>query len=188
MLNTPPTPRKSLGLLAVCLTLLAAVMFMSPAPVLAEGESSDQKSGETHERWEDADRVRVSFWGKDGDGEDDDDEEDYDDDEDWDEEEEHLEWFLAEIEVYESLMELVFTMTEVASKEETAAVAAIMAVEEHAEGPEEIAEFFTGVLPEVTNPVVERAIRLQLIDTYAELEDREKVIEQLRALIVTPAK
>ena len=110
---------------------------------------------------------------------------DDDDDEDeyWEEEEEELEWFMIEVELYSELLELVLTYEEIASDAGTAGVAAVMAVEEHVQEASEAATLFEEMLPQVTNPTVERAIRLKLVDVYGEMDQPEKSIEQLKLLI-----
>ncbi|MEM9916327.1 MAG: hypothetical protein AAF911_15335 [Planctomycetota bacterium] len=113
--------------------------------------------------------------------------EDFDDEDDedeyWEEEEEELEWFMIEVGLYSELLELVLTYEEIANDPGKAGVAAVMAVEEHVQEASEAAALFEEMLPQVTNPTVERAIRLKLVDVYGEMDQPEKSIEQLKLLI-----
>lgn len=109
--------------------------------------------------------------------------EEHDEDEDWEEEGEELEWFMVEVELYGQLLDLVLTFEDIVAEESTAAIAAVMAVEEHIEDPAERAAFFEEMLNESKHSTVKRAIRLKLVDVYAELQQPEKVLEQLKALI-----
>ena len=108
---------------------------------------------------------------------------DDDDDDDWEEIEEEMEWFLMEVEMYSELLDVVTQVHEIAEDPDVAGVAAVLAVEEHTEGPTEAAAFLEGLLPEARSDTVRRAIRLQLVDFYTESDQPEKSREQLRQLI-----
>lgn len=111
--------------------------------------------------------------------------EDHDGDEDdWEDIEEEMSWFLMEVEMYQQLLEVVLSVHEIADKSSVAGVAAVLAVEEHFEGPAESAAFLEGLLPKVADPTVARAIRLQLVDFYAESDQPEKSRAQLEMLIL----
>lgn len=121
--------------------------------------------------------------------EDDQEEQRYEDDEDqesedweWDEEEE-MEWFFVEVEMYQKLLEIVSQSHRIAADPSVAAVAGVLKVEEHADEPSDTAAFLEGLLPQVHDATVIRAIRFQLVDTYAEMDQPEKSLEQLRLLI-----
>ncbi|MEM7624007.1 MAG: hypothetical protein AAF333_00100 [Planctomycetota bacterium] len=108
---------------------------------------------------------------------------DHDDDEDWDELEEEMEWFLMEVEMYSELLDVVAQVHEIAADPDVSGVAAVLAVEEHTDGPAAAAGFLEGLLPEARSDTVRRAIRLQLVDFYTESDQPEKSQEQLRLLI-----
>lgn len=116
---------------------------------------------------------------------------DHDDNNDHDEHEEdedhfdEMEYFVLELETYGRLLDLVHSFAEVAESPGRSGVAAVMAVEEHAGEPEEIVDFFESILDDVENEVVKRAIRLKLVDMYAEIGNREAALDQLRMLITT---
>ncbi|MEO0515342.1 MAG: hypothetical protein AAF086_08630 [Planctomycetota bacterium] len=113
---------------------------------------------------------------------------DEDEDEDWEDEDEELEWFMVEVELYAQLLDLVLTFEDIASDAGTAGVAAVMAVEEHVDEPADAAALYEEMLPQVTNATVERAIRLKLVDVYAEMDQPEKSVEQLKQLIAGSAE
>ncbi|MEM6392071.1 MAG: hypothetical protein AAF797_04800 [Planctomycetota bacterium] len=100
------------------------------------------------------------------------------------EEEEEVEGFLLDIELFERLLGLVETMKEIADSPTLSAVAAVMGVEDHVEGPGEMVEMLEPLLEESDDETVQRVIRFKLIDAYSELDQPEKVKEHLRALIL----
>lgn len=176
MNNTPmkssdskPTPLTWLSRWAALLTLLIAcgLVTTSVAP----------------HAWAAEDDEREEFEDDDMDRDEDEDEDEEWDQEDWEEEMEEFEWYVVELEMYGQLLELVLTYDEIASDPGTAGVAAVMAVEEHVEEASEAAALFEEVLPDVTNPKVERAIRLKLVDVYGDMDQPQKSLEQLKLLM-----
>mgnify|MGYP006271329439 FL=1 len=153
-------------------TLFAAVPLATPASIaLAEEDPESHQHHDDHDAHDERHHE----------------DEEHDEGEHGFEMEEHrfdMEMFMIELETYQILLEMVNRFTEIAAEPETAAVAAVMGVEEHAE-PERVADFFEDVLADTTNPIVERAIRLKLVDVYAQLDDREAVFDQLRTLIAS---
>ncbi len=112
-------------------------------------------------------------------------EDDWEDD--WDEEEyyEELGEHFVEIELYSELMGLVFDMTEIAENPTASGVAAVFAIEDHVESPEQAIEFLESVLEDVENPAIERAVRLQLSDMYSVEGNSQAALDQLRELITS---
>lgn len=172
-MTTPPnrptahSPNASLSRWTLLIALLLASVLM--CSVTTPTAWADDHDEDRRERQRDRDH--------------DEDREDEDEDE-WEDEEEDFDWFMVEVELYAQLLDLVLTFEDIASDASTAAVAAIMSVEEHTEDPADAAALFEEVLPQVDNPTVIRAIRLKLVDVYAELDQPEKSIDQIKRLIV----
>jgi preprotein translocase subunit SecA len=53
------------------------------------------------------------------------------------------------------------------------------------ERPSEAIDFFEKLLPDVKNEVVERAIRIQMVDLYKANNEPEKALDEMRQLILT---
>ncbi|MBB6431112.1 hypothetical protein [Algisphaera agarilytica] len=163
--DSKPAPLTWLSRWAALLALLIAcgvfTTAVAPTAWAAEDDDLEEVEGDDMEGDEDEE------WGE----------------EDWEEEIEEFEWYVVELEMYGQLLQLVLTYDEIASDPGTAGVAAVMAVEEHVEEASEAAALFEEVLPQVTNPRVERAIRLKLVDVYGDMDQPEKSLEQLKLLI-----
>lgn len=101
-----------------------------------------------------------------------------------DDHDDEVEGFLLDIELFERLLGLVQTMKEITESPTLSAVAAVMGVEDHVEGPGEMVEMLEPLLEASDDETVKRAIRFKLIEAHSELDQPEKVKEHLRALIL----
>lgn len=85
-------------------------------------------------------------------------------------------------------LELVDRYSKIANDPSTAGVAAVISTADilRPQGPKAIIEHFQKLLPDVKDPAVERAIRLQLADMYRQTQEPALAIEQLSHLIKAP--
>ncbi|WP_432797174.1 hypothetical protein [Poriferisphaera sp. WC338] len=102
---------------------------------------------------------------------------------DFEDELDEFELFQGQIDLVQSLLDVVDQVAEIAKKPSLSAVAAVMAAEDYFDEPEEYAAFLNGVLPETKDPTVRRAIYLRLADTYKETDQRDKGLVYLKKLI-----
>ena len=83
----------------------------------------------------------------------------------------------------ERYLDLMQKFTRLAEDPAAAGIAGVFASKDLFGGdgdPAKAIEFFNGVLPEVKNEAVQRAVRIQLIDLYKKSGQRDKALEQLR--------
>ena len=88
------------------------------------------------------------------------------------------------LEMFQRLLGLIQQYASIAESETTAGVAAVMSVEEHAGGRKRAIKALEGMLPNVTNDTIKRAIHLKLVDHYGEMDDQDKAMEHLKQLIL----
>lgn len=114
-------------------------------------------------------------------GHDDEDDHDEEDWEEWGEEYEEYAMWMGEMEIYSTLLELIEQYTVIATDGEKAAIAAVLAVDEHLE-PDQARKFLGEMLAASPKASVKRAIHMKMLDLYDE-QDTESVKQHLRALI-----
>lgn len=121
---------------------------------------------------------------------DDEDEGDFEDEEEWEEEEWGMEEAMFEVEImkghldmYHSLLEIVNGMNEVTSDPTATALMALHTAKDLAHEEEDHAEFLEEGLDKIKDAAVRRAIRLQLAELYAEMDQPERAREHLARLI-----
>lgn len=112
---------------------------------------------------------------------DDDDEHDEEDWEEWGDEYEEFEMMMGEIEMYSTLLELIEQYSDIAKDSNKAAIAAVLAVDEHLD-TDEARQFLNEMLAANPKPEVKRAIHLKMLDLHDE-QDTGAVKRHLRALI-----
>ncbi|MFT3788392.1 MAG: hypothetical protein QM770_19840 [Tepidisphaeraceae bacterium] len=89
------------------------------------------------------------------------------------------------LELIRGFQSIVDGFCEIGADPAKSAVAAVMSAGDvlRAKGPAEAINYFEKLLPEVNNPTVERAIRLQLIDLYRASNQSDKALEHATKLI-----
>ena len=93
---------------------------------------------------------------------------------------------MKQVEMLRGYLELVDRYTHLANNATNTGIAAVLTSSDllKARGNDAAIEYFTKLLPEVKDPAVQRAIRLQLIDLYTNAKQSDRALEQLRALMV----
>ena len=96
---------------------------------------------------------------------------------------------IKQVEMLRGHLELVDRYTRLSSNSTSAGVAAVISAAEvlKTRGNDAAIEYFSKLLPEVKDPAVQRAVRLQLSDLYKASNQGDKALEQLRALITSDA-
>lgn len=84
-------------------------------------------------------------------------------------------------------LEVVDRYSQIAMDPGASGVAAVVAASEiyRARSPEEAISFFNGMLPQVKNEAVQRAIRIQLSELYRVRGQNDKALEQLKILMTS---
>ncbi len=187
------TSWKHLPLWIVALALMGLVMFgVGPADRSARAEPTSSVRVESP-RFADppalAGRLAVAMADHDDDEDEDEPREDDGDEaeEEWEELERHMMHLRAgrmEMETFIALIEIVDEYTELVMDDDTAAVAAVLAVEDKVEELDDAVEFLEDVLGDVESNKVRRAIRLKLADGYGAMGDDEAALKHLRAVII----
>lgn len=96
----------------------------------------------------------------------------------------HAELRAMELENIRGMMEMIHAFTEIAEDPQRAAVAAIFVTREHAESPHQAAGLLERALEEQDDPTVRRAIRLTLLTLYADIDEGERALPHLKALVM----
>jgi hypothetical protein len=93
---------------------------------------------------------------------------------------------MRQVEVMRGFLEVVERYSRLAHDPSNAGVAAVIGAHEilKSQGPEAGIEYFSKLLPEVKNAAVHRAIQIQLADLYKNSGQKDKALEQLRALMI----
>lgn len=100
------------------------------------------------------------------------------------EEREEFEEMMMHIEMFNQALKLVDRITEITGDKSRTGVAAVMGLEEHHEEPAEVVAALEGLLPQVSDPQVQRAIRFKLAEFYGETDQQDKARRQLELLIL----
>jgi hypothetical protein len=98
---------------------------------------------------------------------------------------EHMPPEMMKVEMLRGYIELVDHFSRLAHDPGASGVAAVITAGEmlKARGTDAAIDYFTKVLPEVKDPTIQRAIRLQLADLYKTSGQQDKALEQLRILM-----
>ncbi|MBX2850565.1 MAG: hypothetical protein KTR15_02320 [Phycisphaeraceae bacterium] len=126
-----------------------------------------------------------------GEDEDNDDEDwENEDEEDWDDEEWGMEEAMFEVEILNQHLEMVNKLLEIVEGSRaitgdatSTALMALITAEDMFDEPEQYVYFLEKELPKVKDVAIRRAIHLQLVESYAELEMLDKVKQHLSLLI-----
>lgn len=181
------TTQQRLFLLALFFSCcgIVGLSFWTPS---AEAQSRDTFCDD-HEENEFEDEEDFNDEDEDGQGDEeeweDEDEEDWEDEEEWGMEEAmfEVEILNQHLEMVNKLLEIVNGSREITSDPTATALLAIVTAQDMFEEPEQYVYFLEQELPKVKDVAVRRAIHLQLIESYAELEMPDKVKEHLSLLI-----
>jgi hypothetical protein len=92
---------------------------------------------------------------------------------------------MQQYEMLRSYIEVVDRFSKLAQDPQAAGVAAVVSASDllRQRGPDKAIGYFNKVLPEVSDPAVRRAIRIQLADLYKQTGETEKALEQLDMLM-----
>jgi hypothetical protein len=92
---------------------------------------------------------------------------------------------MQQYEMLRSYIEVVDRFSKLAQDPQAAGVAAVVSASDllRQRGPEKAIGYFNKVLPDVADPAVRRAIRIQLADLYKQVGETEKALEQLDLLM-----
>jgi hypothetical protein len=93
---------------------------------------------------------------------------------------------MKQVEMLRGYLELVDRYTHLSSNSTNSGIAAVLTASDllKARGAEVAIDYFTKLLPDVKDPAVQRAIRIQLSDLYTNSKQSDKALEQLRALML----
>ena len=93
---------------------------------------------------------------------------------------------MKQVEMLRGYLELVDRYTHLSSNSTNSGIAAVLTASDllKARGAEVAIDYFTKLLPDVKDPAVQRAIRIQLCDLYTNSKQSDKALEQLRALML----
>jgi len=94
------------------------------------------------------------------------------------------------VRLFRGYLDLVQQMTELAKDPSASGVSAVMTANDilKARSNNDAIAFFADILPSVKDPVIQRAIRLQLVDLYKNSNQHDKALVELKALIVPPTQ
>jgi len=94
------------------------------------------------------------------------------------------------VRLFRGYLDLVQQMTELARDPSASGVSAVMTANDilKARSNNDAIAFFADILPSVKDPVIQRAIRLQLVDLYKNSNQHDKALVELKTLIVPPGE
>jgi predicted negative regulator of RcsB-dependent stress response len=90
--------------------------------------------------------------------------------------------------LFRDYLDLINRFAEVSKDPSNSGVAAVVYADDvlQSKGPEQAIAYFEKILPEVTDPAVQRAIRLRLAEHYRLTNQPDKALAQLHLLMVAP--
>jgi len=93
---------------------------------------------------------------------------------------------IAKFEMLRHYLEIVERYSRLARDPSTAGVAAVISAGDmlRPRGADTAVDYFNKLLPEVKDPAVQRAIRLQLVDFHKAAGQQDQAMDQLRALML----
>jgi hypothetical protein len=91
----------------------------------------------------------------------------------------------ADVQAFRSYLRLVEDIQRIAESPSASGIAAVFGAGEivRARGQQQTIDYFERILPNVKDPSVARAIRLQLADAYRQTQQEDKALQQFDALI-----
>lgn len=94
---------------------------------------------------------------------------------------------MAQLEMLRGYIDVVGRLAELAKDPSAAGVAAVIVANDalKKQGPDALIAFFTEILPEVKDPAIARAIRIQLADAYKNVGKPDQALKQLRVLMTS---
>jgi hypothetical protein len=94
------------------------------------------------------------------------------------------------VRLFRGYLDLVQQMTDLAKDPSASGVSAVLTASDilKARSNNEAVAFFADILPTVKDPVIQRAIRLQLVDLYKNSNQHDKALVELKTLIVSPGE
>lgn len=92
------------------------------------------------------------------------------------------------VSLFRDYLDLIDEFASVSKDQSSSGVAAVVYAEDvlKAKKPQDAIDWFNQVLPEIKDPVVQRAVRLRLAELYRTTNQPDKALEQLRVLITAP--
>jgi len=92
------------------------------------------------------------------------------------------------VSLFRDYLDLIDEFANVSKDQSSSGVAAVVYAEDvlKAKRPQDAIDWFNQVLPEIKDPVVQRAVRLRLAELYRTTNQPDKALEQLRVLITAP--
>jgi len=92
------------------------------------------------------------------------------------------------VSLFRDYLDLIDEFASVSKDQSSSGVAAVVYAEDvlKAKRPQDAIDWFNQVLPEIKDPVVQRAVRLRLAELYRTTNQPDKALEQLRVLITAP--
>lgn len=92
------------------------------------------------------------------------------------------------VSMFRDYMEMIAHFTQVSSDSSSSGVAAVIYTDEilRSKSPKDAIEYYTKLLPDVKDPVVQRAVRLRLAEHYRMSNQPEEALGQLRLLMTAP--
>jgi tetratricopeptide (TPR) repeat protein len=104
--------------------------------------------------------------------------------EDHDEDHEYFEGPFGEIEMLRQALAVMLEFAEINRDPQAVAVIAVSTIQDYVEDPEQAVEMLEDLLPDVEDPVVQRAVRFKLAELYAAMGEQDEALKHLRALII----
>lgn len=95
---------------------------------------------------------------------------------------------MQQIGLFTQMFQFVKTYTSLVGNHSEASVAALFTAKEIIGNPKEVAAYFESLLPKTENPVVVRALHMQLADHYKNSGQKDKALEHLTAIITEDAR
>jgi len=89
----------------------------------------------------------------------------------------------AQLRLLRDLIGLIDDVNKIASSPSASGVAAVMSVKDQIKSNEDTIAYLERLLPQTSDPAVQRAIRIQLADLYKNTGQREKALAHLERLI-----
>lgn len=94
---------------------------------------------------------------------------------------------MAQLEMLRGYIDVVGRLAQLAKDPSAAGVAAVIVANDalKKQGPAALIAFFTEILPDVKDPAIARAIRIQLADAYKNAGKPDQALKQLRILMTS---
>jgi hypothetical protein len=95
----------------------------------------------------------------------------------------------GQFDMFRNFLDLVERYSQISHNSTSAGVAAVIYANDmlRPRGPVEAIKYFNDLLPKTADPVVQRTIRLHLIDLYKQAGELDKALEQVQILATAPS-